>query len=220
MTPTDEQLAFTVKHEGKVLDKNGMHRSYRDILGNWTNGYGHLLPHGPVPPITEDRAQMQLREDLATAAEHVLLLCPFLDKYPKKFAAFTDLVFNVGYQKIKDTGHNTVQAFNYHQWDKAKELFLKWDKGTDLKTGKLVELAARPVRSHPREPERRDQSFLGGGQRSLATSFALGEQPFTQDEIALGAMLLCVVERHHVESPSRSASKAQSPMPRFQSPCR
>ena len=137
MTPTDDQIHATMQWEGKVV-KDGLHVPYKDQLGYWTKGYGHLITNGDMTPWTEERARQQLVIDLMNAQDHALLLCPFLDKYPGPFKAFTDLVFNVGYGKVKDQGTQTVQAFNRNDWVRAKAMFLQWDKGTDGKGQRIV----------------------------------------------------------------------------------
>lgn len=145
MTPTDDQITATMRWEGKVTDKSGLHIPYRDQLGNWTQGYGHLLKDEHSAPWTEERARQQLVIDLINAQDHALMLCPFLDRYPNPFKAFTDLVFNVGYAKVKAEGGHTIQAFNRNDWPRAKAFFLLWDKGEDA-SGKKVALEDLKVR--------------------------------------------------------------------------
>ena len=137
MTPADDQITATMRWEGKVV-KDGLHVPYKDVLGNWTQGYGHLLKDANSPPWTEERARQQLVIDLMNAQDHALMLCPFLDQHPNPFKAFTDLVFNVGYAKVKEQGTQTIMAFHKADWPRAKSMFLMWDKGTDSHGNRVV----------------------------------------------------------------------------------
>ena len=126
----DEYIAFLKRQEGLRLEV------YKDQVGLPTIGYGHLLKSFDHPPITEARAEQLLRLDVAHAEEQARELCPFLDKYPKRFAAFVDLCFNVGANALKGT--QTLKAFQEERWSDAAERFVKWNKGRVK--GALVEL--------------------------------------------------------------------------------
>lgn len=136
----DEYVAFVKQQEGLRL------KPYLDQLGVPTIGYGHVIPSLKTPDITEARAEQMLREDLAVAEEHALTLCPNLGEYPRKLAALTDLMFNVGYGNVKSQGAHTIAAFNRGDWLEAARHFRKWDKGRV--NGKLVPL---PVLTKRRE---------------------------------------------------------------------
>ncbi len=57
------------RHIGTFRD--GLFHPYKDTLGYWTIGYGHLIP-SPIKPITEAQADSFLLEDINTARESAI----------------------------------------------------------------------------------------------------------------------------------------------------
>lgn len=72
---------------------------YRDAVGFWTVGWGHLLSRDksvPQPPaITIEKAYEYLKKDLLRAFKAVLRLCPVVLS-PHQLGALTSFSFNVG----------------------------------------------------------------------------------------------------------------------------
>jgi len=113
--------------------------------GKWTIGYGHTGPDvGPdTPAITSARALELLDKDLDWAEAIVEKAAP--DVNANEFAAMASMCFNVGPgdPKRKIDGFLTSSVLRLHnKGDKAgaARAFALWNKATDPKTGKLVEL--------------------------------------------------------------------------------
>jgi len=83
------------RHEGLRLSP------YKDIVGFWTIGFGHNLStkNEPIPEIiTLTKAEFYFEDDLehALCSLDVTLKAYGIDVDEVRFAALTDLVFNIG----------------------------------------------------------------------------------------------------------------------------
>jgi lysozyme len=84
-------------------DEGMQHEAYRDSLGNWTIGIGHLLGSRPrMTEITTNEAQALLAGDVAEAIEIVAdLFAPLsLLKHVNgpRYRALVNMAFNLGYK--------------------------------------------------------------------------------------------------------------------------
>lgn len=128
---TKELMDFLRRKEGLSLIP------YRDQAGLPTIGYGHLLPSMSVAPITEEQAEALLAADAEKAERHALVLAPELNSEPRRLAALTDLVFNVGSGAL--VGSGVVKMLRAHNWPEAAKRFRKWNHVRNPKTGELEE---------------------------------------------------------------------------------
>lgn len=94
--------------------------AYQDTLGNWTIGYGHLLPQGEIPPITQGQADAWLAADIAARALQAQTTpeWSYLDT-PCRCNAVVECIFNLG------AGHWTAEfpatraAIRRQDWQSA-----------------------------------------------------------------------------------------------------
>jgi lysozyme len=77
------------KREGLVL------KWYKDTLGHWTAGYGHLRKAGDPDVVTQAIADTWLQEDIGTARASALAECEQLPFYTKELL---DTLVSVNYQ--------------------------------------------------------------------------------------------------------------------------
>lgn len=104
---------------------------YRDPIGLWTVGYGHLIGDGKTLPIewfrrfTEDEVDALLKKDLERFEAGVLRLCPNNLTQPR-FDALISFAFNLGLGNLQNSTlrrkHNRSDVFG------ASQEFLKWNK--------------------------------------------------------------------------------------------
>ena len=111
-----------------------------------TIGYGHRIPSLAHPPITENEADGLLALDLGIAERGALTLCPNLSSEPRRLAALTDLVFNVGRDALDGVSPSdltddagVVKCLRAGDWPGAAIRFRRWDHAKVH--GILVELA-------------------------------------------------------------------------------
>ena len=132
-------LAFVKQQEGLRLEPYLCPANYPTI------GYGHRIPSLAHPPITESDAEQLLFIDLGIAERGALMLVPTLLQEPRRLAALTDLVFNVGRDALDgadpsdlndDAG--VVKCLRAGDWTGAAARFRKWDHAKV--NGQLVEL--------------------------------------------------------------------------------
>lgn len=96
-----DTLADTIKQ-----DEGFSAKVYKDTLGNWTIGYGHLCNAGTAP-ITQDQANALLDADIAKAKESALKLIG--DGQPEKVLNIvTQMVFQLGVGGVAQFKHMIV----------------------------------------------------------------------------------------------------------------
>jgi lysozyme len=112
-------------HEGVRL------KPYKDPIGLWTVGVGHLIGDGKTLPIewfrtfTMDEVDELLKKDLMRFERGVLRLCPNNLTQPR-FDALVSFAFNVGLGNLQASTlrqkHNRNDVFG------ASQEFLRWNK--------------------------------------------------------------------------------------------
>ena len=112
-------------HEGVRL------KPYKDPIGLWTVGVGHLIGDGKSLPIewfrtfTMDEVNELLKKDLAKFEKGVLRLCPnYLTQ--SRFDALVSFAFNVGLGNLQSS--TLRQKHNRGDILGAAQEFLKWNK--------------------------------------------------------------------------------------------
>jgi len=133
---TEELLALVKASEGCRL------APYLDPVGLPTIGYGHRIESMSHPPIVQPQANAILLADLEEAERSARHLAPNLASDPRRLAALTDLVFNVGAAKLLGSG--VVRCLKAGDWTAAAERFRRWNKGRI--GGQLVELKGLTTR--------------------------------------------------------------------------
>lgn len=125
---TRELLQFVKLQEGF------MSAPYLCPAGYPTIGYGHRIPSMAHPVITIAEAEALLQVDLGIAERGALALCPNLRDEPRRLAALTDLVFNVGRDALDGVSPSdltddagVVQHLRAGDWAGAAERFRRWD---------------------------------------------------------------------------------------------
>jgi lysozyme len=94
------QQPYTATNEGCRL------KAYRDSMGNWTIGYGHLIPNSE-PDWTQEQADHQLYVDLLEAADQLTVHIPWWTNLDAPRAGvLLDMEFNLGPKFM--SWHNTL----------------------------------------------------------------------------------------------------------------
>lgn len=117
----DAGVALIKSFEGLRLEK------YRDAVGKWTIGYGHLiLPNENFPrPITEAEADALLRKDLQTSERGVHRLVT-VDLDQDQFDALVSFTFNLGAGNLQSS--TLLKLLNQGEYTQAADQFLRWNK--------------------------------------------------------------------------------------------
>lgn len=139
--PTPELLELVRKAEGFSAVP------YRCPAGYWTIGFGHRIPSSSHPRITREEGEALLSVDVGMAEREARrLLGPFAAERisPRRLAALTDLVFNVGRDALDGANPSdltddagVVLALRRGDWADAARRFRKWVNARDPKTGQL-----------------------------------------------------------------------------------
>jgi lysozyme len=138
MTPDPRLLADLRRAEGCSLT------AYRDSLGNWTIGYGHLLPDPPPwTSISQDTANTLLAQDVAARCAQVDTLPEWssLDT-PCRQNAVIECVFNLGLGHWQREFPGTRSALISQDWQAAHDKLLQsplWIQQVGL--GRVTRLA-------------------------------------------------------------------------------
>lgn len=144
---TGEVIDFTMRHEELRL------KVYKCPAGYWTIGFGHRVDDPHYPRITKEQAYTWLLEDLQAAELAALKLCPNLwppphgtgmHAEPRRLAALTDLVFNVGWGALDGRNPDdpvddsrVVKALRLGYWEAAAAEFRQWCHARDPETGQM-----------------------------------------------------------------------------------
>lgn len=109
-------------HEGRRLYK------YKDAVGLWTIGYGHLIKKGENfdKGITEDQAILLLKQDIAEF-EKTVNYAVQVPLTQNQFDALVSLCFNIGQYSFKSS--TLLKLLNRRQYASAADQFLVWCKG-------------------------------------------------------------------------------------------
>lgn len=110
--------------ERLTLDEGLRLTAYRDTVGKWTIGVGHLLGDEPrMSRITEAEAMALLDADIVTAEVLVQKLVPMIHfddythEYKVRFEALTNMAFNLGNRLGNFV--KFLAAVNNKDWDTA-----------------------------------------------------------------------------------------------------
>lgn len=91
--------------------------------GYWTIGYGRLVSHDH-PPITHSEALAFLNTDTLRHLRFALDLSPVLAAYPRRLAAITSFVFNLGPGAYRAS--TLRRRVNAEDWDGARVQIMRW----------------------------------------------------------------------------------------------
>jgi lysozyme len=111
------------------VSKNDPSRAHPYICpaGYWTIGYGRLCKPDH-PTISQDQAEVFLREDLRTALEATLRFCPVLASEPEeRLAAIVDFTFNLGAGRLQTS--TLRRRINQRDWVAAGAELRRWVYG-------------------------------------------------------------------------------------------
>jgi len=111
MTP--QGYAKLIEHEGEKLTP------YKDSLGYWTIGVGHLIDSRRGGGITMRVSRMLLDDDINVATVHCRIAFPWFDGLdPVRQDAIVNLAFNMGIDGLKKF-HLMIAAIEQEDWEKA-----------------------------------------------------------------------------------------------------
>jgi lysozyme len=101
-------------------------KTYKDVMGIPTIGYGHRLLHPDSFPngITEPEAAQILLSDVHEAESAVARLVK-VDLTQGQYDALVDFVFNLGEGRL--AGSTLLRELNLSQYDAAAQQLLQWD---------------------------------------------------------------------------------------------
>jgi len=125
MKVSKQCLDMIVHHEGLRL------RPYRDPIGLWTVGVGHLIGDGKTLPeeynrlFTKEEVYEILEKDLNRFEKGVVRLCP-VGLTSSRFDALVSFAFNVGLGNLQRS--SLRMKHNRGDFDGAALEFLKWNK--------------------------------------------------------------------------------------------
>lgn len=103
---------------------NGMIVPYICPAGYPTQGWGIVVPSMDVPPITQAMADAILARETPRYMTDALNLSPVLALYPRRLAAVTSFVFNLGAARYRSS--TLRRRINAQYWEDAAAEFDKW----------------------------------------------------------------------------------------------
>ncbi|APG16281.1 lysozyme [Kosakonia radicincitans] len=114
-------LTLIKSFEGLSLEK------YRDAVGKWTIGYGHLiLPNENFPQaLSKVEAEDLLRADLGMTERGVHRLVT-VDLNQNQFDALVAFAFNVGLGNLQNS--TLLRLLNQGQYQEAADQLPRWNK--------------------------------------------------------------------------------------------
>ena len=115
--------------------------AYRDTLGNWTIGVGHLLGDAPrMTRITQQEADALLDYDIDSAEALAMTLVPNPDARAtgSRWRAIVNMTFNLGPRLAQF--HKFLAALDHSQWDAAADEMLqsKWATQVGARANRLA----------------------------------------------------------------------------------
>lgn len=126
ITQVSEECIHMIKHHEGVRNK-----PYRDPIGLWTVGVGHLIGDGKSLPeewdrvFTDEEVDDLLKKDLRRFEAGVLRLCPMGLTQPR-FDALVSFSFNVGLGNLQRA--TLRMKHNREDYEGAAREFLKWTR--------------------------------------------------------------------------------------------
>lgn len=115
---------------------NGMIAPYLCPAGYPTQGWGIVVPNMNVPPITRAMADAILARETPRYMADALKLSPVLALYPRRLAAITSFVFNLGAPRYRSS--TLRRRINAQDWLGASPEFDKWVFAGGVKLRGLV----------------------------------------------------------------------------------
>lgn len=111
-------------------------RSYKDIVGVWTIGYGHTGNVQEGQNITQEQADQLLQQDLehVEAGIECMVHVPLTDN---QFSALCSLVFNIGRGHFKDS--TCLRLLNEGKYAEAANWILPWCKAGGVEVEALAD---------------------------------------------------------------------------------
>lgn len=106
---------------------DGMIVPYICPAGFATMGWGIVVPSLDMSPITQDQADRMLEREVPKYMGQAFALSPNLVKYPRRLAAITSFIFNLGAARYKSS--TLRKRVNAEDWDGAVTEILKWTRG-------------------------------------------------------------------------------------------
>ncbi len=124
----DQALPVIAYYEGCAarVPRTGLYVPYLCPAGYWTIGYGRLVPRDH-PPITHGEARMFLETDTLRHLRYALEASPILACYPRRLAAITSFVFNLGAGAYRAS--TLRRCINAQDWDGARMQIVRWVRG-------------------------------------------------------------------------------------------
>lgn len=132
MIPIPEAAILLAKrfegfHRVPKSDPQRRAHPYLCPAGYWTIGYGHLCTHNH-PPISEAEGEIYLSQDLQTALDATLRLCPVLATgSEERLAAIVDFTFNLGAGRLQTS--TLRRRINQQDWVSATQELKRWMYG-------------------------------------------------------------------------------------------
>lgn len=122
------------------LKKDGLVYAYLCPAGYPTQGWGLLVEHLKVPPITLEVADQRLAVALPYYVKRAIAVCPeMLGGPPKRIASIADFAFNLGEVRLRNsTLRRRIRAGD---WEAACTELSKWVYGGGKKLPGLVRRA-------------------------------------------------------------------------------
>lgn len=106
---------------------SGMIAPYICPAGVPTQGWGIVVPSMDVPPITQAMADAILEREVPRYMADALTASPILAAHPRRLAAITSFVFNLGAARYRAS--TLRRRVNAQDWTGAIEEILKWNRG-------------------------------------------------------------------------------------------
>lgn len=101
------------------LDEGYKLKAYKDTLGNWTIGVGHLLKEKPAEDWTQEQVDNAFASDFEEAETGAIRAAPFFSALdgPRK-GVLVNMAFNMGSKKLA-AFHGMLAAMDSGDWDTA-----------------------------------------------------------------------------------------------------
>jgi len=137
-----KKLIESVKHhEGKVLNEQGLHKTYLDIFGNATIGYGILCEN---LTITDELATKWLMEHLESAQDALGFIPEYQDLDAVRRDVLVELAYNLGLSGLLSFV-KMFAAIRAHDFKEASVQLL--DSKYSKQVGKRARTLARRLRT-------------------------------------------------------------------------
>jgi lysozyme len=142
MQTSQKGINFLIQEEGI------RYVPYKDIVGYWTIGVGHLITKHPTLPkkwnrrFTKAEVIQLLRDDLKTIEKAINLLINF-SLNQNQFDALVSFTFNLGIGSLKRS--SIRQKLNNNNVQDALKIWLMYDKAKGLKINALTKRRMREI---------------------------------------------------------------------------